>query len=426
MIEEQTSTWVSPSTKRVMARSSGPVPHLAVGDVDGRIAHEAAHAFGRRLDRLDPVMEKEHLSAPVEFPLAGFGDQVVAPGDDMGDDGHAVPGRGPHERQIANARKGEVQGAGYRGCRQGKGVHRGAKPLEPLLLAHAEPLLLIDDHETQVAKRDVAREEAVGADHDVHRSVQEAGRDLALPARRVEPGKGADHHRILGEPVAEGPGVLRDEHGGGGQHRDLLAVLDSLEGRPDGDLRLAVAGVAADEAVHHTRRLHVPLDVLDGGALVGRVLVYERRLHLALPAGVRGEGVAGTGPPRGVEVQQLGGHLVDRGFGLPPEPPPALPADPVQARRFVVGVGPDPAFHLVEPVDRDPQHFAARVADDERLDRFTPDLDAFQTAEAPDAVFHVDDVVSGTELGEALQRRGAAEAPGAGAVSGRGGRFRDP
>ena len=124
-------------------------PHLSVGHVDGRVAQEPAHPLGGRLDRLDPVVQKEDLAAAVEFPLAGLGDQVVAPGDDMGEDGHAIAWRSPDEGQIANARERKVERPGDGRGRQRQHVHRGAQPFEPLLLPDAEPLLLIDDHETR-------------------------------------------------------------------------------------------------------------------------------------------------------------------------------------------------------------------------------------------------------------------------------------
>ena len=40
--------------------------------------------------------------------------------------------------------------------------------LEGLLVLHAEALLLVDDHEPEVLQDDVALQEAVGADQDVH------------------------------------------------------------------------------------------------------------------------------------------------------------------------------------------------------------------------------------------------------------------
>ena len=195
------------------------------------------------------------------------------------------------------------------------------------------------------------------------------------------------------------------------EHGDLLSVLDRLEGRPDRNLRLPVAGVSADEPVHDSRRLHVALDVLDGGLLVGRVFVEEGRLHLALPAGVGWERVTAPGPAGGVELQQLGRHLMNRGFGLPPQGLPPLPPDAVEARGLVSRVRADPPLDLVEPVDGDAEHLAPVVGDHENLDRLPAYLHALQPAEAADAMLHVDDVIARRQLGQAFQGRGSPEAP---------------
>ena len=130
-------------------------PHLAVRHVDGRFAHQPAHSFGSGVDGLDPVVQKEHLAAPVQLALAGLRDKVVAPRDEVGDDGHAVAGRGTDDRQITDARERQVEGPRYRRRRERKHVHRRAEPLQPLLLADPEALLLVDDHEPQILERDV-------------------------------------------------------------------------------------------------------------------------------------------------------------------------------------------------------------------------------------------------------------------------------
>ncbi len=96
------------------------------------------------------------------------------------------------------------------------------------------------------------------------------------------------------------------------QHRHLLAVLHRLERRPDRDLGLAVADVAADHPVHRQRLLHVRLDLVDGRHLVGRLDVGEGVLQLALPRGVRAEGVPAGGHPCRVQPDQLGRDLLDR------------------------------------------------------------------------------------------------------------------
>ena len=82
--------------------------------------------------------------------------------------------------------------------------------------------------------------------------------------------------------------VLLGEDRGRHQHGDLLAGVDGLERRPDGDLGLAVADVAADQPVHRLALGHVALDRLDGRELVGRLLIGERGLELGHPVAVLG------------------------------------------------------------------------------------------------------------------------------------------
>ena len=77
--------------------------------------------------------------------------------------------------------------------------------------------------------------------------------------------------------------MLVGEQRGRHEDRHLLAVLHRLERGPHRDLGLAEPDVAADEAVHRDRPLHVGLDVVDRVQLVGRLLVRERLLELALP-----------------------------------------------------------------------------------------------------------------------------------------------
>ncbi len=52
--------------------------------------------------------------------------------------------------------------------------------LQPLFVAHAEALLLVDDQQAQVAELDVLRQQAVRADHDVHFAVRQISSSAAL------------------------------------------------------------------------------------------------------------------------------------------------------------------------------------------------------------------------------------------------------
>ncbi len=122
--------------------------------------------------------------------------------------------------------------------------------------------------------------------------------------------------------------MLRGEHGRGHQHRDLQPLLDGLEGRADGDLRLAVPHVTDHDAVHGRGPLEVGLDLQDGAQLVRGLLVREGGLHLRLPGGVVPEGPTSHVGARRVQREQVLGEVAD---GLAHAGPSALPLATAQA-----------------------------------------------------------------------------------------------
>src|SRR5262249_61319164 len=86
----------------------------------------------------------------------------------------------------ADAEQRAVQRARDRRRRQRQHVEIGTQLLEALLLAHAEPLLLVDDDQREVAPRELAAEDLVRADDDVDRAREQGGGDrLALRGRPV-------------------------------------------------------------------------------------------------------------------------------------------------------------------------------------------------------------------------------------------------
>ena len=220
----------------------------------------------------------------------------------------------------------------------------------------------------------------------------------------------ADHvdaDRERGEPLLQRLQVLEREHGRRREERDLLAVHHRLERGAHRDFGLAVADVAAQQPVHRRRRLHVALDVGDRGRLIDGQLVLERVLELLLPVRVGAEGVAGHRLARGVELQQLLGHvahgLLDARLGLLPR----RAAELVERRPRRAGV----LLDEVEPLDRDEQLVLAGVAELHELLRREADVDLLQADEHADAVVDVDDEVADlqvAEVGEERARRRAA------------------
>ena len=234
----------------------------------------------------------------------------------------------------------------------------------------------------------------------------------------------ADGHREAAHPLGERRVVLLHEQRRRHQDGDLLAVLDRLERRPDRDLGLAVADVAADQPVHRDGPPHVGLDLLDRGQLVGGLVEREGVLELALPRGVGPERVALGGLARGVELDQLGGDLADRLAGAALALGPVGAAEPVEAGLLAADVAGD----LVEAVGRHeepvgrPAALGGAVLEDEVLAGGALHLALPHLHEAADAVLLVDDVVAGLEL----ERVDLLLAPGRHPASGRGSALRWP
>ncbi len=244
------------------------------------------------------------------------------------------------------------------------------------------------------------------ADDDVDRAGGGLGDDAALVAVAAEAGEHLDLHGEAGEALAEGVEVLLGQDRRRHEHGDLLAVHDGLEGGAHGDLRLAVADVAADEAVHRADVLHVALDVVDGAELVGGLDVGERGLELLLPGGVGREGVALGDLARGVELQQLPRQLLHGAADARLRPRPLLRAE-ARERRAVLARA-DVAADAVDLLRRDEEAVAVGVLQLEVLALLAADALACEAGEAGDAVLDVDDELARHEVGEKRLAGGAA------------------
>ena len=211
---------------------------------------------------------------------------------------------------------------------------------------HAEALLLVHDHQAEVLPSHPGLQQPMGADHDVDRALGHTVEHRAGFSALGEPGQALDPDREAGHPLGKGLQMLVGQQRGGNQHRDLLAILDRFECRPNRDLGLAVADVAADHPVHRHRFLHVGLDLGDRRELVDRLGEAECVLHLGLPRSVRTERVARAGLPLGVQRHQLAGDLPDGLAGLGFRVGPVAAAEPAQRRRLATDV----AGQLIEGI----------------------------------------------------------------------------
>jgi hypothetical protein len=154
----------------------------------------------------------------------------------------------------------------------------------------------------------------VRADDHVDFAGGEIGERLFLLRVAAEAAHHVDANRKSGKPLLQGLLMLKCQHGGRRQKRDLRRVHHRLEGRSHGDFRLAVPDVAAKQTVHRRRQFHVALDIGDRRLLIRRQLVLEGVLEFLLPVGVWRERAARHRLARGVELQQLLRHVAHRLF----------------------------------------------------------------------------------------------------------------
>ena len=374
--------------------------HLAVRGRDPRLGHEFAQPGRGLLDRADTVVHEERLPLPGELATQRGLHLRVVVGAGERQHGVALLRRGRDDAHLPDAGDRDLEGARDRRGRHRQHVDVDPHGLQAFLVLDAEALLLVDDDQAEVLELHLLAEQAMGADDDVDLAVGDAVDDLAglgvaLEARQLrhadgEPGEAGGERRV----------VLRDEQRRRHEHRDLLAVLDGLEGGAHGDLGLAVADVAADEAVHRDKLLHVGLHLGDGGELVRGLDVAERVLEFPLPGGVGAERVALGRLAGGVELDELTGDLPDGLAGL------RLALGPVGAAHLVErrGLRAHVAAELVELVHRDEQPvaglaaFAGRVLDDEVVAGGALDGAADELDEPADAVGLVHDGVARLQL----------------------------
>jgi len=119
-------------------------------------------------------VDVEDLAPTLQLKEDGLPHQEGIKGSEEGLDGLAPRGRGLDAGKVFEAHQGGVEGAGDGGGGEVEGVHLRLELPDPLLLGHAEAVLLVHDEEAEVPEAHVLLEEAVGADDDVHRPLGEA------------------------------------------------------------------------------------------------------------------------------------------------------------------------------------------------------------------------------------------------------------
>jgi len=259
--------------------------------------------------------------------------------------------RGGDHAHLADAGDRHLERPRNRGGRHGEHVDVEAHLLQRLLVLDAEALFLVHDHQAEILELDLLGEQTMRPDDDVDGTIGQAVDDLLRLGRGLEPAQRGDRHRESGVAIGEGGVVLLHQQGRWHQDGDLLAVHDRLERGAHRDLGLAVADVAADEAVHRDDLLHVALDLDDRRQLVGGLHVGEVVFEFALPRAVDAERVPLGGLPGRIQLDEFGGDLPDGLAGPALALVPVGSAHPVQRRGLPAHVAGD----LIEGVHGDEQ-----------------------------------------------------------------------
>ena len=317
---------------------------------------------------------------------------------DEGAHGEPVDRRRRDDREIAHARHRQLQRARDRRRRQRQHMHLGAQLLQPLLVADAEMLLLVDHDEAEVLELDGLAEHGVGADDDVDAAFGEPLLGLALLGGRDHAREPADPDRQAGEALREIGVVLPREQRRRHDDRGLLAVDRRREGCAQRDLGLAEADVAADQPIHRPARREIVDRRLDRLRLVLRLVIGEARAEFVVEPLGRNQARGGAGEALRGDAHQFARHLAD---ALLQPRLAGLPARRTQPVEFAVLRA--EAREQFQVLDGQEQPVAAGVVDLEAIVRRARRLDRLQADETADAVVDVHDEIA------RRQRRGLGE-----------------
>ena len=143
----------SPATNRRMTSSSSSAAIWPWATPTRARGRERPHPGRDRVDRLDPVVDHEHLPAAVDLPGERLLQQRVVPRLDEGQDRRAVARRRLDQREVAEPGEREMERPGNRRGGEREHVHREPQRLEPLLVLHAEAVLLVHDQQPEVLEQ---------------------------------------------------------------------------------------------------------------------------------------------------------------------------------------------------------------------------------------------------------------------------------
>ena len=131
---------------------------------NGHIAEPLLELRRALVDRFDPVVKIIHLPAAGQLPADRLVQDPVAVLEDEGLHRVPVVRRLLDGRHVAKSGERHVERSRNRGCRQRQNIDSARNFLQPLLVAHAEALLLVDDQKPQILEMHILLQQLVRAD----------------------------------------------------------------------------------------------------------------------------------------------------------------------------------------------------------------------------------------------------------------------
>jgi hypothetical protein len=248
----------------------------------------------------------------------------------------------------------------------------------------------------------------MGADHDAHAALGEALLHLARLGGLAQPRELADLDAEASKAAAEGLHMLAGEHRGRRDDGDLTAGHGDDGGRPQRDLRLPEADIAADQPVHRPTRGEIVQRLVDSRRLVGTLRIGEARDETVVIAGLWREGGSRRLCARLAQLGQPDGGLLDLGFDLGTPLLPGIALQLVERNGlFIRAVAPDQA----KLANGGQESRVVGIFQPHDLAGFPGRVDGLQPAQHAHAVVEVNDGVADVQLRLLELQRGEDRLP---------------
>ena len=141
--------------------------HLAVGAGDLQLGHVLLQEGRGVVEIGDARHDIEGLAAAIALAQQRLAQDDGIERRHIGAHRQAIDRRRGDQRHLAHAGERQLQRARDRRRGQRQHMHVLAQLLQPLLVLHAEMLLLVDDQEAEIGELDGLAEQRMGADDDV-------------------------------------------------------------------------------------------------------------------------------------------------------------------------------------------------------------------------------------------------------------------